>query len=682
MGWSNAMLGTSPPNAESLTAQKRGSLLGARGASPSSTLVPPAVHPHGRSRTSSAEGGPGGFPVGSASRFAASSSPAAGGFARTLDVPPAQASSVGFAVAPGARRRSSAAPAPGGGEQAEQPSSSRGGLKAALAGRPSPSALSASLPTELPASPAREPRRAERALLAAAQQRCPEAFGSRLVVRAFNVACGAHAGQVRKSGEPVLAHAVETAAILAEQGLDKKIVAAGLLHDTLDDTMMTEEQLRELFPGDVVDMVRGVSKMSQISQFHRDNWGSMDTGMVEQFKTMLLAMADVRVVLIKLADRLHNMRTLEHLPAHKQHKFAAETIAVFAPLANRLGVWNVKAELEDLCFRYLHTEQYATLKERVNDTAHFATILQSLDQIKSRLDGQGIDYKDLLGRPKNLYGIYSKMQSKGVALDEIYDVCAIRVIVNSEDECYRVLDQVHDLWPGVASKTKDYIKSPKTNGYQSLHTVVQNAEGQYIEVQIRTADMHYVAEYGVAAHWSYKEKKQGTRRLNQQIAWARWLLSWQMEIQDSKFRPSGSPPGNEMKATLASFPQEEPSPPAATNFDPIYVIMMRDRKMEIMEVQAGMTTEELGERIGCESRGMELLVNQSNAGKGYELQMGDQLELVSKEYVEEFFFSEDEFEHDVSYDSDIDQYDFEREKLHRQFSGHSRDALFQDVFSH
>merc|ERR1719178_452089 len=237
--------------------------------------------------------------------------------------------------------------------------------------------------------------------------------------------------------------------------------------------MMTEEQLRELFPGDVVDMVRGVSKMSQISQFHRDNWGSMDTGMVEQFKTMLLAMADVRVVLIKLADRLHNMRTLEHLPAHKQRGMARETLHVFAPLANRLGIWNVKAELEDLCFKYLEPEQYEQLKSGVNNERNLGLLLQALDALNQRLDARGLKCRDLLGRPKHLYGIFGKMQAKGVGLDEIYAACALRVIVDSEEECYAVLEEVHALWEPLPQKTKDYIASPKANGYQSLHTVVR-----------------------------------------------------------------------------------------------------------------------------------------------------------------------------------------------------------------
>merc|ERR1719197_651076 len=249
--------------------------------------------------------------------------------------------------------------------------------------------------------------------------------------------------------------------------------------------MMTEGGLRELFPGDVVDMVVGVSRMSQVSQFNRE---ALENGQLntEEIKTMLLAMSDVRVVLIKLADRLHNMRTLQHLPPQKQKTFARETLQVFAPLANRLGVWSVKAELEDLCFKYLHPEQFALLQDQLTNGAHLELLLHSLDQLKGRLDAHEIGYKDLLGRPKNLYGIYDKMQSKNVAIDEIYDVCALRVIVSTEEECYQVLEQVHDLWAAVGTKTKDYIKSPKPNGYQSLHTV---------------------AEYGVAAHWQYKEKK-------------------------------------------------------------------------------------------------------------------------------------------------------------------------------
>merc|ERR1719159_40132 len=245
--------------------------------------------------------------------------------------------------------------------------------------------------------------------------------------------------------------------------------------------MMTEDALREMFPADVVDMVVGVSRMSLISQLHRDSAHDsqkvLDSQGSDRFKAMLFAMADVRVVLIKLADRLHNMRTLVHLPAAKQRGMAKETLHVFAPLANRLGIWNVKAELEDLCFKHLEPEQYERLKSGVNNERNLGLLLQALDALNQRLDARGLKCRDLLGRSKHLYGIFGKMQAKGVGLDEIYDACALRVIVDSEEECYAVLEEVHALWEPLPQKTKDYIASPKPNGYQSLHTVVRPPTG-------------------------------------------------------------------------------------------------------------------------------------------------------------------------------------------------------------
>lgn len=548
-----------------------------------------------------------------------------------------------------------------------------------------------------PASPPEEERALYADLLEEALERAPRAFSTRLVVRALSVAASAHAGQLRRSGEPVVRHALETALLLADQGLDDAVVAAGLLHDTLDDTMMTEDALREMFPTDVVDMVVGVSRMSLTSQLHResardsDSTSGLDSKGADRFKAMLFAMADVRVVLIKLADRLHNMRTLEHLPEAKQRGMARETLHVFAPLANRLGIWNVKAELEDLCFKHLEPEQYALLKSGVNNERNLGLLLQALEALKQRLDARGLECRDLLGRPKHLYGIFGKMQAKGVGLDEIYDACALRVIVDSEEDCYAALEEVHGLWEPLPQKTKDYIASPKPNGYQSLHTVVRTPTGECVEVQIRTSEMHYTAEYGVAAHWNYKERsrKPGQSnadarkdRLAQRVAWARWLLSWQMEVQDMKFRPSGSPGSNEGRAALERFPEAEPQPPSdeGLEYDPIYVLAVNGEgpgKIEVLELPGGTTAEALSERLASGgAAGDQLLVNQRIHSSKQVLRMGDQIEMVSSGYAEEFFESDVE---DASFlsdgeESDLEdpEFEFEREKLARMYSGRGR----------
>lgn len=696
-----------------------GSSWGAKGGSVSSSPllgsspvgVPAAVPPMRRSPSVGAAEGPG--PVGAAALRSplmgpSPSTPLPEGLAAGRKASAASArggepaglpSLVGFAVAqpvpvaqPPARPRGGAV-AGGGLAAALVADGERGGGDAAAAA-PERGRFLAGAPPDASPSASSDDAGGDRALYAElleeALERAPRAFSARLVVRALSVAASAHAGQVRRSGEPVVRHALETALVLAGQGLDDAVVAAGLLHDTLDDTMMTEDTLREMFPADVVDMVVGVSRMSLISQLHRDS-AVLDSQGSDRFKAMLFAMADVRVVLIKLADRLHNMRTLEHLPAAKQRGMARETLHVFAPLANRLGIWNVKAELEDLCFKYLEPEQYEQLKSGVNNERNLGLLLQALDALNQRLDARGLKCRDLLGRPKHLYGIFGKMQAKGVGLDEIYDACALRVIVDSEEECYAVLEEVHALWEPLPQKTKDYIASPKANGYQSLHTVVRTPTGECVEVQIRTSEMHYTAEFGVAAHWSYKErsrKKAGQSsvesrkdRLAQRVAWARWLLSWQMEVQDMKFRPSGSPGSNEGRAALERFPEAEPQPPPEAEYDPIFVLVVKGQgagKIEVLELPGGTTAETLSKRLASGGfSGDQLLVNQRIHSSQQELRMGDQVEMVSSGYAEEFFESDGE---DASFLSEgeesegeyHDQLEVERARLSRMYSSRTR----------
>jgi hypothetical protein len=360
------------------------------------------------------------------------------------------------------------------------------------------------------------------------------------------------------------------------------VVAAGLLHDTLDDTMLTAEQLGALFPdSDVPLLVAGVSKMSGASQLHRDAGRHLPRGEVDALRAMLLAMADVRVVLIKLADRLHNMRTVGALSPAAAARVAAETLDVFCPLANRLGVWSVKAELEDACFQVLHAAEHDAVAGRLHGGAEAAGVAASRAALADALAAAGVHTLDLSGRPKNLYSIWRKMERKGLPLADVHavlDARALRVIVPDERACYAALEAVHSLWAPLDGKVKDYIVEPKANGYRSLHTVVTDAAGRPLEVQIRTPEMHAVAEYGVAAHWRYKiqlknasgsppdsaasspaagsvldgesgslggssddsdgdtphadarEREAAALFLEQQVAWGRFLLSWESEV--------------------------------------------------------------------------------------------------------------------------------------------------------
>mmetsp|Transcript_3128 Transcript_3128/g.7675 ORF Transcript_3128/g.7675 Transcript_3128/m.7675 type:complete len:547 (+) Transcript_3128:755-2395(+) len=498
-----------------------------------------------------------------------------------------------------------------------------------------------------------------------------EIFGAPLVKLAFEIARCAHTGQFRRDKKIYLAHVVETADILANLGLDEETVAAGLLHDVLDDTMMTQRQLREFIPAGVSDMVVGVSRMSQVSRLNRDQLGAGDDDPATQsdrFKNMLLSMGDVRTVLIKLADRLHNMRTLGSLAPHKQREVAQESLHVFVPLANRLGVWSIKAELEDLCFKYLNGPEFHKLESLMNDDfmARQREQLQTnLDVLQEAIKARGdIDCKDLHGRPKNVFGIHKKMKKKNLAFEEVHDLCACRVIVETKEECYEVLDLVHSLWKPMEGKFKDYIKDPKANGYQSLHSVVLDEGGLPFEVQIRTAEMHFISEFGVAAHWQYKEtagassEGRKNKRIEQQIAWNRWLLTWQMELQDRKYRPSGSP-GQEPKEVLLSFPSDEPCPPAESEYDPIYAIVSTGDAVVVQEVPANCTIAELRAR---QSGMHEYLVNHDYVNSEYVVKMGDLLELIHTDYDEE---------------AAADLYAFERHKLNKIFQA-EQDAMGPD----
>jgi GTP pyrophosphokinase len=355
-----------------------------------------------------------------------------------------------------------------------------------------------------------------------------------LVRRAFQFGYQLHEGQCRASGEPYIAHPVAVAGLLRDLGGNGATIAAGFLHDVVEDTDITPEELEMHFGEEVRRLVEGVTKLSKF------NFSSKTERQAENFRRMFLAMAqDIRVIVVKLADRLHNMRTLTHLAPAKQKRIAQETLDIFAPLANRLGIGRLKWELEDLSFKYLDGEAYARIRDLVADKRgdRESRIQAVASTLSERLQAVGITDFEVSGRPKHLYGIYTKMQRQQKDFTEIYDIAAVRVIVNSNDECYRALAIVHDAFNPIPGRFKDYIGLPKPNRYQSLHTGVIGKSGRPIEVQIRTAAMHHVAEYGIAAHWKYKEsgsvQSQWTAE-DEKFTWLRQLLDWQHDLKDAQ----------------------------------------------------------------------------------------------------------------------------------------------------
>ncbi|AVX21458.1 GTP pyrophosphokinase [Carboxydocella sporoproducens DSM 16521] len=351
-----------------------------------------------------------------------------------------------------------------------------------------------------------------------------------LVEKAYQKAAAAHAGQVRQSGEPYISHPLAVAYILAQLELDLVTIAAALLHDVVEDTEVTLEEIRQEFGDEVALLVDGVTKLSRIE------YRSKEEQQAENWRKMLLAMArDIRVILIKLADRLHNMRTLKFQSPRKQKEIAAETLDIYAPLANRLGIFRIKWELEDLSLRYLEPEMYYELVERIakKRTEREALINQVIKELSERLAAVGIG-AEISGRPKHFYSIYKKMWQQQKDLSEIYDLIAVRVIVDNVKDCYGTLGIVHTLWTPVPGRFKDYIAMPKQNMYQSLHTTVIGPNGEPLEVQIRTWEMHRTAEYGIAAHWRYKEGIKEPGELDEKLTWLRQILEWQRELGDAK----------------------------------------------------------------------------------------------------------------------------------------------------
>lgn len=441
-------------------------------------------------------------------------------------------------------------------------------------------------------------------------------FDIALLQRAYDVAAEAHKHQKRKTGEPYVSHCLETAYILAELRMDPPVIMAGLLHDTVEDTTLELKDLRRDFGDDVTKLVKGVTRFSKIANVTGSRKRSLGHMEAESLRKMLLAMGeDVRVVLVKLADRLHNMRTLHALPRHKQIGIAKETRDLFAPLANRLGIWQIKWELEDLCLRYLEPDVYLSLVEQLNERREERTNLvdEVCKTVHKALLEVNIDAK-LSGRAKHLNSIYKKMKRKDRDLDQIFDMRAVRVIVNTKAECYVALGIVHGLWRPIPQEFDDYIANPKENNYQSLHTAVYGPGGKTLEIQIRTHEMHIFAEYGVAAHWLYKEQKNKSEydpRMEQQIR----VLRKMMEVGDDDDEENDAESFvNKVRTDLLVAP-----------------VFVFTPKGEIRELSAGATPLDFAyyihTEVGHRCRGAK--VNGKMVPLSYQLKDGDQVHVLT-----------------------------------------------------
>ncbi|MEA2537694.1 MAG: diphosphokinase / guanosine-3,5-bis(diphosphate) 3-diphosphatase [Chloroflexota bacterium] len=365
-------------------------------------------------------------------------------------------------------------------------------------------------------------------LLASLERHYPQA-DLEPVGRAFDMAVEAHAGQKRASGEPYVTHPIASAQILADLGIDPIAVQAALLHDVPEDTEFSLSDVEERFGAEVAHLVDGVTKLSKFSTHTHEQQQA------ENIRKMFLAMAeDIRVVLIKLADRLHNMRTLAPLPPDKQQRIARQTMEIYAPLAERLGIWQMKWELEDLAFKALEPERFRELAKLLDTRrkGREGFIEAAIEELRPALKAAGIE-AELQGRPKHIYSIYKKMQRKGAGFEEIYDVYAIRCLVEEVKDCYAALGVAHSIWRPIPGQFDDYIAVPKNNLYQSLHTAVIVSEGKPLEIQIRTHAMHQVSEVGIAAHWRYKEGSRSDREYDAKLAWLRQLMDWQREVSDA-----------------------------------------------------------------------------------------------------------------------------------------------------
>lgn len=427
-----------------------------------------------------------------------------------------------------------------------------------------------------------------------------------LLVQAFRFACDAHEGQCRKSGEPFVDHPVEVAIILADLRMDVETLIAALLHDTVEDTSVTTKQVAERFNGRIAQLVEGVTKITRIEV------ESLSDKQAATIRKMFVAMSkDIRVIVIKLADRLHNMRTLGALREDRRIFKARETLEIYAPIAHRLGINSIKWELEDLSFYYLEPNKFKQISRMVTESraereAYLGQIIGILHDEMERVNIKA----RIMGRPKHLYSIYQKMAKKGKGFSEIYDLIAVRIIVKSVKDCYSALGAVHTLWHPMPGRFKDYIAMPKFNMYQSLHTTVIGPVGCPLEVQIRTEEMHRQSEYGVAAHWRYKEKgSKGDDALDRQLAWLRQMIDWQDESQDSREFLK------DLKVDLA--------PTEVFVFTP---------KGEVMSLRTGSTPVDFAYAIHTEvgNHCVGAKVNGAIVPLTYELQLGDRVEILTQ----------------------------------------------------
>jgi len=366
-----------------------------------------------------------------------------------------------------------------------------------------------------------------------------------LIETAYKIAYDAHRGQVRKSGEPYIIHPLCVAIILAELELDKETIVSGLLHDVVEDTIMTDSEIREMFGGDVALLVDGVTKLTLLEFAGKrkginqgEKSGSKLDVQAENLRKMFLAMAkDIRVIMIKLADRLHNMRTLQHMKPEKQQEVARETLDIYSPIAQRLGISKIKVELDDLSLKYLEPEVYYDLASKISvrKGEREQYVLTIVNEVEAHVKKSGINTK-IDGRVKHFFSIYKKMKNQDKTIDQIYDLFAVRIVVNSVRDCYAVLGIIHELYKPIPGRFKDYIAMPKSNMYQSLHTTLIGGTGQPFEIQIRTKDMHKTAEYGIAAHWKYKDTSDGKKVAEQEeekLSWLKQILEWQKDLSDN-----------------------------------------------------------------------------------------------------------------------------------------------------
>ncbi len=351
-----------------------------------------------------------------------------------------------------------------------------------------------------------------------------------LIRKAYVFSAKVHQGQVRLSGEPYLSHPMEVSGTLADLKLDATTVAVGLLHDTVEDTLTTSDEVERLFGEEIGFLVDGVTKISKMA------FSNIEEQAAENIRKMILAMAkDIRVVLVKLADRLHNMRTLEYVSPEKQRRIALETRDIYAPLANRLGMARLKWELDDLSFKYLETDVYLNIEKKVAQNRKQR--MQFIEEVKKAIQAELKEINlqgEVLGRPKHYYSIYHKMQRKGISFEDVMDLSGVRIVTDSVQNCYGALGVIHSLWTPIPGEFDDYIAMPKPNMYQSLHTAVIGPHGKPLEVQIRTKDMHHIAERGIAAHWKYKEKGKLADKHDKQFVWLQQLLEWQQDLKDPR----------------------------------------------------------------------------------------------------------------------------------------------------